>query len=138
LHFSPCGWFCFEEPPGWQAEDNQKAIILYPIDGMGKIEVSSARNSKLIQAEEILETHESLIMQTSLPRKETSVQTLKQGLQYIRTLCADSQQVLLFIHVFWGQYCVYIQLEAPLNQELSLRLDALDYLVKSLQALTVD
>ena len=138
MKISPCGWFCFQEPDTWICQDTSHSMLFSLPLTSAKIEITSARKTDFVDEEDVLELQSKMVQKIQLTPEETSIFQNPAGTTCIQTVCSDSYRVLGIVHVFWERYCVKIQLEAPLDAEIEVCVQALKEILLSLEPLTFD
>lgn len=140
MKFSPCGWFCFDEPDQWSALDTEQSIELKHTLLKASIEVTSARKHIPVRESEIwemLEKDENL--KSFEPFEETSMYRLPGGMECLRSIHGNQHQLHGRAFVFWSHYCIQLKLEASAPPpQLQQALQSFDQLLESIQSLTTD
>lgn len=140
MKFSPCGWFCFEEPAGWIANDTTESIILNHPPSGAVLEVTSARKDHKVKETEIWDLLEKTMTEMpGAPFEETSMFHLPSGADCLKSVQANGPLVRGAAFAFWSNYCVHIRLSAktdPWRVEDCIR--GLNQLLEGLQPLTTD
>lgn len=81
---------------------------------------------------------ETILRELGLCAQETSLFQLPLGTQCIWSLCSEPYRACMLAHVFWGHYCVRIQLDSGPDAELPVCVLALRKMLESLEPLTTD
>jgi|GEM_PF-3575014 len=113
MKFSPCGWFCFDEPAGWIAADTTESILLSHPPSSAVIEVTSARKDHRVRETEIWNLLEkSMASMPGAPFEETSMYKLPSGIECLKSVQTNKNLALGKAFVFWSNYCVVLSLQA--------------------------
>jgi hypothetical protein len=140
MKFSPCGWFCFEEPAGWIASDTTESILLNHPPSGALMEITSARKEQKIRETEIWDMLEnSMAEMPGAPFEETSMFHLDSGADCLKSVQAQGPVVRGMAFVFWSCYCVQVKLSAntdPWRIDDCIR--GLSKLLEGMQPLTTD
>ncbi len=82
--------------------------------------------------------HESIIHEFPAQIRETATNKTDTDITYISSTVSDHEYVTVITHLFWGNYCIYIRLDSPIDEHLLPEMEALDFIVYSIESLTID
>lgn len=140
MKFSPCGWFCFDEPAGWVSSDTPESILLSHPPSGAVMEVTSARREDRVRQSEMWNLLEKSM--TAMPGaefEETSMYRLPGCAECLKSVQANGGLVRGLAFAFWSHYCIQVKLQAQTD---SFRVDdctrGLTDLLDSIQILTTD
>ena len=140
MKFSPCGWYCFDEPSGWIAVDTTESILLSHPPSSAVMEVTSARNDHKVRETEVWNLLEKgMLSIPGAPFEETSMYRLPSGAECLKSIQTNHTLALGKAYVFWSNYCVVVSLKVKTE---AYRIDdciqGFYTLLDSLQPLTTD
>lgn len=138
MYISPCGWFCFEVPDEWRSMEKKDGVLLVTLDNTAVAEIHSARKSTPMQVGELSEIHESYLRSERLKPDETRFFETQQNLECILSACTNGNHLIIIAHIGWTHYAVFLHLELPLDEDIEERLSDLQFILDSIESLTVD
>ena len=138
VHVSPCGWFCFGVPDGWKVFDTPESMDIVTELRDTTISINSARKKEPVTDQDLWEMQEDMLEKVGPHNKETSRMVLPQGIECLYTACYNDSHAHVFCYLFWSHYCVALEMKTVIDYRLGLKMDALRYLLETMESLTVD